>query len=100
MTERGRDLETYLRDGTYEVVSTYRRPAGDTVVILRSRPPREPGVYSSIWLSVRDPQDLALLRCSGAGEEEEAPAIVDSKAPLTLAIRRLSPFTLLRGLFT
>ena len=100
MTERGRDLETYLRDGTYEVASTYRRPTGDTVVMLRSRPPREPGVCSSIWVSLRDPQDMALLRCPRADEEQEATAAVDSKAPLTLAMRRLSPFTLLRGLFT
>jgi hypothetical protein len=99
VSERGQMLEAWMRDGAYEVTWTYRRPSGDTVVMLRSRPPRQPGVCPSVWLSLRDPQDLALLRRLRAGEGEPAPIVAPSPEDIAPLGRHLSPRTLVRGLF-
>jgi hypothetical protein len=99
MTERGQMLTAYLRAGTYEVAYTCRRPSGDTVVMLRSRPPRQPGVYPSIWLSLRDPQDLALLSGPREAIEQPVPTVVRSAQESALTLRGRSRFALLRALF-
>jgi hypothetical protein len=59
------DLQEYLSDGRYQVACCFRRPAGDTVVMLRAQTPKLAGTYSSIWLSVRDPEALALVPGTG-----------------------------------
>jgi hypothetical protein len=99
VSERGQQLEAYLRDGVYEVAWTCGRPAGDTVVMLRARAPHENRHCPSIWLSLRDPQDVALLCRLRDGEDQKAPAVAQSEAALAPLVRRLSPLMFVRGLF-